>query len=157
ADDGWLALEVTRDDEWRRLARLVPGLGGREAWNEAARRWAEREEIDELIAHWSQGRSVDEAADTLQAAGVAAAPSMPNTALAASPHHWQRRLFFDMRGDEQGGPETLVATPWGSPANRWPSFEAAFAQRPRGAPRLGQHTEEVLSEVRRALVAGGPA
>src|SRR5207253_2705734 len=72
------------------------------------------------------------------------------------PHLWQRRLFYDMRDDEQGGPEKLVATPWGSPANRWPSFEAAFAERPGGAPRMGQHTGEVLAELRAARMVPAP-
>lgn len=136
--DGWLALEAPAEQSWRRLTGLVPGLAARPELDDPLARWQAREEVDAQIAAWTRERSVEAAAAELQAAGVAASPSMSNTMLAALPHFWQRRLFLDMRGDAQGGPEKLVGHPWSSPANRWPSLEAAAASRPRGAPRLGE-------------------
>jgi crotonobetainyl-CoA:carnitine CoA-transferase CaiB-like acyl-CoA transferase len=149
-DDGWLAIEVTTDEEWKRFAVLVPSLVGRRDLEGAIARWQTRAEVDDLIAAWTRPQGTHDAAAALQEAGIAAAPSMSNTELASLPHLWQRGFFLDMGGDAQGGPEKLVATPWGSPANVWPSLAAALAGRPRGAPRLGQDTEEVFSELGRA-------
>src|SRR5262249_30962626 len=146
-DDGWLALEVTHANGWQRLKQLVPAIGERPELDDPVRRWQMRGEVDEAIAAWTRERTAEEAADALQSAGLAAAPSMSNTALVASTHLWQRRLFFDTEGDSQGGPEKLVATPWGSPANRWRSLSGSLARPPHAAPHLGEHTEEVLSGV----------
>jgi crotonobetainyl-CoA:carnitine CoA-transferase CaiB-like acyl-CoA transferase len=145
--DGWLALEAPDNGSWQRLLDLIPALAGRSELNDPMVRWQAREEVDKLIAAWTRERSVEDAAAEMQAAGVAVAPSMSNMMLAALPHLWQRRLFLDMRGDEQGGPEKLVGTPWASPANRWSSLQAVTARRPRGAPRLGEDSDEVLREV----------
>lgn len=150
-NDGWLAIEVEDEERWRYLTRLIPDLDKCEL-HDPMRRWTAREEVDAVIARWTRERTAEEAAAALQDIGVAAAPSMPNTALAELPHLWQRRLFFAIDG-EPNVLRKLVTTPWGSPANIWPSLADVLDRAPPRAPRLGEHTEEVLSEVTTASPA----
>ena len=73
-DDQWCALSVASNEEWAALCNLI----GRGAWADdgrfadAARRMALHDETDEAIAAWTAQRGPHEAAEALQAAGVAA-------------------------------------------------------------------------------------
>ena len=73
-DDQWCALSVASNEEWAALCNLI----GRGAWADddrfadPARRMARHDEIDEAIAAWTSQRGPHEAAEALQAVGVAA-------------------------------------------------------------------------------------
>ena len=75
-DDQWCALTVASNEEWAALARLI----GRDAWADddrfadAPSRMARHNEIDEAIEAWTARRGPHEAAEALQAAGIAASP-----------------------------------------------------------------------------------
>ena len=71
-DDRWLALSCWSDDEFARLAEIVghAGWGDDARFADADRRRENAAILDEGIAAWSAPRDADEAASTLQTAGV---------------------------------------------------------------------------------------
>ncbi|MEP6874800.1 MAG: CoA transferase [Burkholderiales bacterium] len=90
---------------------------------------------DHTTAHW------------LQALGAADIPVMPLHTLASLLHdpHLEAVGFFRRREHPSEGAVIDMA-----PLGRW---SRSVPEAPRPAPTLGQHTEEVLAETRRSLVA----
>ncbi len=82
-DDQWVAVTCRDDADWRALADLVgqPDLGALTT----AERLARREELDALVAAWTEPRSPDEAMELAIAAGV------PAHAVQNSGECWQDR------------------------------------------------------------------
>jgi crotonobetainyl-CoA:carnitine CoA-transferase CaiB-like acyl-CoA transferase len=136
----WIAVTVRSDQEWRTLCDVL-ALG--DAADDArfatqAGRAACHDILDRLIAAATADRDRDALAASLDRAGMAAAP-----VLAAPEVHDHPQLaaldFFkwvkspNIRGHKQRG------------------FAARFSRTPgsirRPAPRLGEHSREVLSEV----------
>ncbi len=91
--DGWLAVAVTDDAAWARLAAL---LGHAElAGLDTRGRRAREAELEALLAGWTRGRSADAAMAELQAIGIAAGAVRWPTELRDDPHlrargFWQR-------------------------------------------------------------------
>lgn len=72
--DRWVAIAVTTDDQWRRLAQIMD----RQDWLEsdelrhALGRLADQDALDDGISRWTSQQTVDEVEQTLQAVGVPA-------------------------------------------------------------------------------------
>ncbi len=70
--DRWVAIAITSDDQWRRLALIVD----RQDWLEsdelchAAGRLAAQEALDEGVARWTSTQTVGEVEQMLQAVGI---------------------------------------------------------------------------------------
>ncbi|MBI2527899.1 MAG: CoA transferase [Candidatus Rokubacteria bacterium] len=84
----WVSIAVGSDEEWR---RFCDALGRRELSDDARfatepDRGAHREEVDRIVDEWASQRSVETAAATLQAARVAAVPSMTNRDVCEDAH-----------------------------------------------------------------------
>ena len=75
---------------------------------------------------------------TLQAAGVAAGPSLNAEGLVNDPHLIDRGRFVPM-GIVEGNPYTHVAQPWHMSAAPEPNYSRA--------PDLGEHNMEVLRDM----------
>ncbi|MEO5899260.1 MAG: CoA transferase, partial [Ilumatobacteraceae bacterium] len=69
ADGRWVAVTARDDDDWRRLAAVI-GAGHELATLDVRQR--RRDEVRRLLEAWAGGRTADEAAVALQAAGVPA-------------------------------------------------------------------------------------
>jgi crotonobetainyl-CoA:carnitine CoA-transferase CaiB-like acyl-CoA transferase len=140
-DDRWCAVAVQTDEQWRSLGRLV---GGAELANDPRfatlpDRKANEDDLEAIVAAWTRGRSAEAAAAQLQSAGVPAAPVEDGRDLVDGDEHLRARGFYvPLRHPaagvilHEGVAVRLAATPGG-------------VRRP--APRLGEHTEEVLSEL----------
>jgi crotonobetainyl-CoA:carnitine CoA-transferase CaiB-like acyl-CoA transferase len=130
-DDEWISIVVRTDEEWHRLAEIVPdlvsmaGLGFRD-------RMERRAEIDRTLAAWLRPRGVEVAADQLLRAGIPAAALATSLDLVKN-HHLCERGFWDPHDD--GG--VLPGLPWHS----------SFGQISGPAPPLGADTETVLDDV----------
>ena len=139
-DDGWVALSVVADDQWRALATVV----GEARWDDdptladADSRRSRQDEIDARIARWTAALAPEEAAARLAAAGVPAAPVVPPRELARNPQLRHRRLFETEDHPVTGGHEIPVLPMRFGHVDRW-------LRRP--SPTLGQHNAEVLGEV----------
>ena len=137
-DDQWCALTVATNEEWGALCRLI----GRDAWAEderfadAPRRMARHDEIDEAIEAWTRQRAPHQAAEALQAAGVAASAVQHAGEIIDSDPQMAHRGFyrrFPNGGVVESAPFILSDTE--------PHFPAA------SAPEYGEGTRYVLSEI----------
>ena len=140
-EDRWVAIATATHDEWSSLCAVI----GRRDLADDARfatlpdRKANEDELDELVGEWTRGHSHVEAAELLQAAGVAAAPVEDGRDLVDGDEHLRARGFYVSLDHPAAGATMhegvavrLGATPGG-------------VLRP--APLLGEHTAEVLTEL----------
>jgi benzylsuccinate CoA-transferase BbsF subunit len=136
-DDRWCAIAVVGDDAWARLRGCL-GWPDDPTLATLAGRVAARAALDARLAEWTRGRSAEDAAATLQAAGVSAMPVQNPDDLRADPHLAARGSLVTVEHPEIG-PERHVANP------------IRFGRTPkapeRPSPCLGEHTEAVLRRV----------
>jgi crotonobetainyl-CoA:carnitine CoA-transferase CaiB-like acyl-CoA transferase len=139
--DSWVAIAVSTDEQWERLA----GALGAPSWatdpklaTTAARR--EHEDlIDERLAAWCEHRSGDDIVRIVWDAGVPVAKVM-------QPHRQTEldqlayRGFFEVVDHPVNGPARLSTVPM-----RFSGGPSRFHAEP--APLLGQHNHEVLAEL----------
>lgn len=135
-EDRWVAVAVTDDEQWRALCGLVgradlAGLSG-------AARLECRRSLDEVLASWTEGRTPDEVTALLQGVGVPA-HGVQNTVEA----------FEDPQLDHRGH---FVEVPHAAMGRTWvEGCRARLSRTParvdRGAPTIGEHSWEVLTEV----------
>ena len=140
-DDGYVAIICIAERQWENLADLM----GREdlvceRLSSKARRANHREEIDGAIEEWLQGQSKDEVVDQLLDANVPCAPVRTIEELVDDPHLRHRGMLNYLENQTDGREEIPVpGLPIKFSGSEDPDVEAA--------PLLGEHTEEVLSEI----------
>jgi benzylsuccinate CoA-transferase BbsF subunit len=136
-EDRWIALAVAGDAQWARLADVLGGFDERFAGAAARRELAA--ELDELVAARTREWDARELMERLQAGGLAAgvmqdaADLIERDPQLAHRGHWQTLTHPEMGDCVYGSPPFRLARTPGrlrSPA-----------------PLLGQHTEEVLTEL----------
>jgi crotonobetainyl-CoA:carnitine CoA-transferase CaiB-like acyl-CoA transferase len=151
-DDRWVAVSVQSDDDWR-AACAVMGLDD-VAGLSLEDRLARHDELDERIAAWTAGRSSDEAAARLQAAGVAAHAVQDAEAVLLDAQVRDRGWFL-VRPSTRFRRDMFMTTPLrlvGTPGDT-----------PRAGPVMAEHTDALLAELGYdeaevdALVASGAA
>lgn len=135
-EDEWLTVAVDGDSAWRGLCAVL----GRDGWasDTLQERAARADEIEAAIAAWAADRPAPDAAEALQAAGVAAAPVQRVDQLG-----YDAQLmaggFWPSMSRRYVGDHIIPAAPFSfdgaRPALKWP------------APTLGEHTAEVLAEL----------
>ena len=136
--DQWCALTVASNDEWAALSRLI----GRGAWADddrfadAPRRMARHDEIDEAIVAWTTQRGPHEAAEALQAVGVAASAVQHAGQLIDDDPQMASRGFY--RRFPDGG--VVESAPF-IMSDAEPHFPSA------SAPEYGEGTRYILSNV----------
>lgn len=135
--DQWVAIAVGSEAEW---AGLVEAMG-RPEWTTdprfatAADRQPVADEIEELVAAWTAGRTAIEATTRLQAAGVAAAPSYQAPDLLADPHVVSRDLQATVPGAGQEWPLLRLG-------GRLPATPLRLD---RAGPAMGEDNDEVFA------------
>jgi benzylsuccinate CoA-transferase BbsF subunit len=134
-EDRWIAIAVTDDDAWRRCARVV-GLPDDPSFATVAGRLAGRAAVDQAVASWTRARDATAAAELLQEAGVSAMPVMNGLDLREDPHLTARGTLVTLVHPEMGEERHS-----GNPLrfSRTPVTTAC------PAPRLGEHTADVLA------------
>ncbi|MGA2409048.1 MAG: CoA transferase [Candidatus Binataceae bacterium] len=139
--DQWVAIVAANDAEWARLAGAIghPELAADPRFATLAARKVNEPELDKLITEWTAARRAAEVADTLQAAGVAAAVVADNRYLADEDPQLKQRGYFV----ELAHPEVGVKQHCGIP---WKMSRTECAVR-APAPCIGQHTDEVLADL----------
>jgi benzylsuccinate CoA-transferase BbsF subunit len=137
--DRWVAIAVETDDEFRALAGAIgrAELAADPRFATAAARKENEAELDDIISQWTRLRERDLVANTLAAAGIAAAPSRNAEELFHDPHLRARGAFVKVDHPEVG-PREFVGAPWQMSG---PQVE------PQPAPLLGQHNQQVFGEI----------
>lgn len=135
-DGRWLALPASTEQMWRRLVDVMqaPDL---ERFDTMRVRIEHREEIEARVAAFVAAHDLDPLMDLLVAAGVAAGPVNDAQQLCDDPHVRARGSIVEVEGPS--GERRLVQ----APAGRFSGFETVVGGR---APRLGEHTEDVLRD-----------
>ncbi len=135
--DCWLALSVRDERDWAALCRVIgrQDMAASPAFASAEGRRAAHDAIDAAIAAWSAPLDHIHAANLLQAAGIPAAPVMPNWEIVSDNHLNDRGFFVPVRHPEAG------TFPY--PGFAW-RFERTPARIFRPAPMFAEHNHEVL-------------
>lgn len=139
-DDAWITISVLDDDEWQTFCAATPDgpwvdderFAGRE------QRQAGKAALEASIADWTRSQDGPALVARLCEAGVAASPVQDIAGQVANEHFWARGLFrhLDIPGI---GRQVIYGSPWRLSAT--PTLGTS------GAPRLGEHTQQVLTEV----------
>jgi len=139
-DGRWIALSIRDDDEWRTFCKLLgrDDLAADAGLATAEGRRARHDELDAAIAEWTRTRDAGHVAEQLQAAGIAATPTL--TALdILSDEHLAARSFVSQVERLAGGMRHTLGSPWMIDGTRPNSF--------RRAPRVGEDNDYVFKEI----------
>ncbi len=138
--DRWVSIAIATDDEWRAFCGAIGDaeLARDPRFESHAARKRNESELEAIVSRWTETLSAEEATRRLQDAGVAAFPAMTSRDLAADPHLAARRFFVDVPHPEVGARQH-VGVPW--------RFSGTPCPVDAPAPRLGEHTHEVLEEI----------
>lgn len=120
-----------------------PDLAEREDLASNALRWEHREELDDAITAWTSTRSVAEVTDVLDAAGVPCSPIYTAADIAADEQYNARGMV--QRMTVSTGEELIEDVPF---AGIVPQIGARPRRIRHLGPDLGEHTDEVLAELR---------
>ena len=139
-EDEWLAVSAGSAEEWESLCGTIgrPELASDPRFASPAARKANEDDIDRIVSDWCRSRDRWTAAESLQAVGVPAFPSVSSEDLKTDPHLAARGAFHEFEHPEVGV-RAHFRVPW-----RWSRRANGTGRR---APCLGEHTGEVLREV----------
>lgn len=138
--DGYVALSIPNNIIWRRLAAAM----GRDDLIEDERtqtgplRSTNWELVDNVLNAWLSKLTRDEAVDTLNSAGVPAAPVFTSEDIIADPHISARGMIMTIDDPDVGPSQFVRSSPHLSSNPTLPTDPA---------PDLGQHTRQVLEGV----------
>ena len=128
------AVSVETEEQWDALLTVVPELGiVGDRWDATG-----QAEADEILAAWFGSRNNLEAAAQLRAAGVPAYGALRASDFHADPNLAAREFFIELDHGAIGkmtfdGPVTLFSA---TPSQPW-----------RAGPLVGEHTQQVMSEI----------
>jgi crotonobetainyl-CoA:carnitine CoA-transferase CaiB-like acyl-CoA transferase len=140
-DDCWVAIAVADDKQWAALRRALgdPEWAAEPAFATAAGRVHGHDRIDAYLQAWCRDRPADEVVERLWSAGVPVGKVI-------QPHRQPELAQFESRAFF----EEVVHPVTGS--SRYSTLPMKFSRGParlheRHAPLLGEHTEELLTEL----------
>jgi CoA:oxalate CoA-transferase len=139
--DGWVALLVATERDWSRFCQAIgrPDLVEREGTTSGSERAASMGTwLGEIVAAWFAGRTKAEAVEALLGADLPAGPVQDAREIFECAHVRARRMLIDVP-DPVLGTVRLVGPPFKLSGNPEPLA--------RAAPRLGEHTLEILREL----------
>jgi len=139
-EDEWVTIACGTEAEWQALCRAIeqPQLVNDRRFLSLRDRKTHEDALEEILTAWTTTRDKWEVTRILQAAGVAAFPSM-NCQDIADDSHLNAREFFARPAHPEVGVRTYTGIPW------------RLRNAPNGvqapAPLLGQHTDYVMREL----------
>ena len=140
ADGRRISLHAGTDPLFRRLAAVIgqPELADDPRFATRLARVAHQDELYALIADWTAGRTADDAVRLLSDADIPAAPLMSIADIAADPHYRERGTIVTVHDQEHGD------LPMAAPI---PHMQGTPGRIRTLGPALGEHTDEVLTEL----------
>ena len=139
-DDSWVTIACTTDRQWRAMTTVIdPALADDPRFATAEGRKANEDALEERIGAWTIARDRWEATEALQAVGVAAYPSIAPLELWTADRQLDALDMLERPDHPVTGRRVVPGVPW------------RLTNGPNGlrrpAPRLGQHTDEVLVDI----------
>ena len=141
-EDGYLAIICIAEHHWDVLTELMgrPELADEERFSSKSRRAEHVEEIDAIVRDWLEGRHKDETVELLLEHNIPTAPVQTVEEIIEDPHLDHRGMLNYLPNKGEGREEIPVP---GMPIK----FPASEAPEVTDSPRVGEHTDEVLSEI----------
>jgi crotonobetainyl-CoA:carnitine CoA-transferase CaiB-like acyl-CoA transferase len=138
--DQWVSIVCADDAEWGRLARAIgkPELSTDARFKTLAARKQNEDAMEAIITEWTSRRRVADVVTELQNAGVAAGACADSKYIAEDPHLTERD-YFVYREHREVGKRQHCGMPW--------RMSETPCEVKAAAPVLGQHTDEVLTEL----------
>ncbi len=138
--DGWIFVCCVEEHQWQRFVELMdnPEWAGMELFDNRLARAANWDALKLLIQEWTRDQSVAELYRAAQERRIPFAPVSTMGDLLAS-DHLKARGFFAVIEQPGMPPFTVPGAPYRFSATPW--------QLRTPAPRLGEHTAEVLAEI----------
>ncbi|OBH08875.1 CoA transferase [Mycobacterium sp. E1747] len=138
--DRWVTIICTTEDEWQSLCSVVdPALAKDERFATRDARHENEDELDRLLAGWTQHRNRWHTSALLQAVGVASFPSLSPLDLWRGDPQLEALDMLESPLHPVTGAMTLPGVPW------------HLTNGPNGirlaAPMLGQHSQEILADL----------
>ncbi len=140
-DDGWIAIAVATDEQWRALRSALgdPAWAADPELANMTGRIGAHDRIDTLLGEWCRARSADDIVTTLWEAGVPVAKVM-------QPHDQPDLPQLAARGFFEELDHPVIGT------SRYCTLPMRFSRGPekmheRHAPLLGEHNRELLGEL----------
>jgi formyl-CoA transferase len=135
--DRYVAFITPNDQVWARLCNAIgrPDLIDDPRTSTGPARSQNSDFVDKVLEDWMSARDSDEVVEILNANGVPAGPVQTAEDLVNCPQLRARRMLIEVE-DPIGGKLTLVRTPL--------RMTGVGEVPTRTAPRLGEHTDEVL-------------
>jgi crotonobetainyl-CoA:carnitine CoA-transferase CaiB-like acyl-CoA transferase len=140
--DGHIIIATGNDAQYQRLCSVLgaPELGSNPRYIDNKSRLANRAELIGKLTALTVKFKMQELADKLEAVGVPAGPINNLDQVFADPHVKHRRMKLDLPSPfAKGGTIPGIRTPI--------ILDGEPAASPRPAPRLGEHTAEILREI----------
>lgn len=141
SDDDWVLLQIAGQPMFKRWCRLVgqPDLFDAPRFADDDLRWRHSAELNGIMAEWTAQRTKADVMTELQAAKLPAAPMLSTQDVLDDPHvqamGFLKRVPFP--GVDAGVP--IIDTPF--------RLSETPGEIRRRAPLLGEHTDEVLTEI----------
>lgn len=141
ADDGYVTVICINDMQWRRLTETMdrPELASRDEFRSKTQRADHVDLIDRIVEDWVSGQTRDEVVTELREADVPCAPVQSIDEVLSDRQLQSRGMVNELLNRGNGESRTYVP---GRPFN----LSSAAAPSITPAPRLGEHTEEVLRD-----------
>ncbi len=138
--DGFVMLGVLLDAHWKILAGLLgrPELATHADYATTVARVARRAELNQLVSAWVGAQTVREVVARLEAEGLPASPVRTYAEAARDPHVRERDMLQTV-ALENGAVAPVVG-----PAAKLSRTPVRVRS---GAPALGAHTDEILTEL----------
>jgi crotonobetainyl-CoA:carnitine CoA-transferase CaiB-like acyl-CoA transferase len=138
--DGQVLIAANQDSVFRRLTTAMgrPELADDPRFRDHRARGDRQEELDGIIAGWTRARPSAEALESLHEVGVPAGLVYEPADMLADPHFQARESIVHV-ADEEYGEVAMPAVV--------PRLSATPGSIRRPAPRLGEHTDAVLTEL----------
>jgi crotonobetainyl-CoA:carnitine CoA-transferase CaiB-like acyl-CoA transferase len=139
--DGAVAIAAPTDNHWEALCELIgrPDLVTDERTKDNRRRSENRPFVTEILTAWTRARTKKEVVGRL-GGKVPVGPVNTAADVFADPHVWIRKMLAEVELPGANGTLTLAATPI-----KLTATPAGIYRRP---PLLGEHTAEILEELR---------
>jgi len=140
--DGYIIIATGNDSQYQKLCGVLgaPELGKDPKYIDNKSRLANRAELIGKLSALTVKLSMNDLADKLEAVGVPAGPINSLDHVFTDPHVAHRGMKLDLpRAEAKGGTIPGIRTPI--------VVDGAPMAAPTPAPRLGEHTDEILREI----------
>ena len=137
-EDRWIAICVMNDNHWRALCKALdkPDWLANAAWRTQAGRKADRVMIDKMLSQETARRDARETMHVLQQQGVPAGVAQDARELIEEDPQFRHRNHWVRLAHPEIGTTLYNAPPF--------RFSTTPARPERHAPRLGEHTRDIL-------------